>query len=131
MKKKIRILVDLSATILHHGHINLLKKAAKYGLVIVGLTTDKEIKKNKGYNPELNYHQRKNILLSIKYVDKVISSPWKITNEYLKKNKINLIIRGSDYINETFDIKVKIFPRTKGISSSLLRKKSSLIFNRQ
>ena len=45
MKK--RVLVDLSASILHHGHIRLLKKASKLGQVIVGLTTDNEIKKKK------------------------------------------------------------------------------------
>ena len=39
------ILVDMSATLLHHGHIRLLKKASKFGKVIVALTTDKEIKK--------------------------------------------------------------------------------------
>ena len=45
MKKK--ILVDISATIIHHGHIRLLKKAHKLGNVIVALTTDKEILKKK------------------------------------------------------------------------------------
>ena len=57
MKKK--ILVDLSATILHHGHIRLLKKASKFGDVIVALTSDKEILFKKGYLPELNFKQRK------------------------------------------------------------------------
>ena len=38
MKKN--VLVDLSATLLHHGHIRLLKKASKYGNVIVALTSD-------------------------------------------------------------------------------------------
>ena len=42
-----RILVDMSAVLIHHGHIRLLKKAKKYGEVIVALTTDKEIKKEK------------------------------------------------------------------------------------
>ena len=58
MKKK-RILVDMSATIIHHGHIRLLKKASKYGKVIVALTRDIEVKKNKGYYPELNFKSRK------------------------------------------------------------------------
>ena len=41
--KKRKILVDMSATIIHNGHIRLLKKASKLGKVIVGLTKDKEI----------------------------------------------------------------------------------------
>ena len=81
MKKK--ILVDLSCSILHHGHIRLLKKASKFGEVIVALTTDREIKKNKGHFPELKYDFRKEILYSIKFVKKVIPSKWKITNTFL------------------------------------------------
>lgn len=42
-----RILVDMSATIIHHGHINILEKASKLGDVIIALTTDKEILKKK------------------------------------------------------------------------------------
>ena len=45
-KSNKRILVDMSATLIHHGHINLLKKASKFGRVIVSLTSDQEIKKN-------------------------------------------------------------------------------------
>ena len=71
-----RILVDMSATILHHGHIRLLKKASKLGVVVVALTRDKDIKYSKGYVHELNYNQRKEILCSIRYVDEVIPSPW-------------------------------------------------------
>ena len=59
MKK--RIMVDMSATIIHHGHIRLLKKASRYGDVIVGLTTDKEIFNKKGYKPELSFEHRKEI----------------------------------------------------------------------
>ena len=40
-----KILVDMSATIIHHGHIRLLKKASIRGKVIVALTKDNEIKK--------------------------------------------------------------------------------------
>ena len=43
--KNVRIMVDMSATIIHHGHIKLLKKASKLGIVVVGLTTDDEIKR--------------------------------------------------------------------------------------
>ena len=57
-KKKI-ILIDMSATLIHHGHIRLLKKASELGDVIVALTTDEEIKKHKGYTPELNFTNRK------------------------------------------------------------------------
>ena len=41
MKKK--IYTAFSVDILHEGHINILKSAAKYGEVIVGLLTDSAI----------------------------------------------------------------------------------------
>ena len=50
-----KILVDMSAVIIHTGHIRLINKAKKYGKVYIALTTDKEIKRTKKINPELNY----------------------------------------------------------------------------
>ena len=61
MKKK-NILVDMSATILHYGHIRILKKASQLGNVIVGLTKDSEIKKYKGFKP---YGYSKNELVEL------------------------------------------------------------------
>ena len=123
MKKK-RILVDMSATIIHHGHIRLLKKASRYGKVIVALTRDIEVKKNKGYYPELNFKSRKEILSSIKYVDRVIPSNFLVNEKFLKKNKIDILIHGTD---SPHGIKNKnkliILPRTRGISSSKIRKR--------
>jgi len=123
MSLKKRVFVDMSATLIHHGHIRLLKKSKKYGKVIVGLSTDKEIVKYKGFKPELNYAQRKEILSSIKYVDEIVPSKWKITDNFLKKNQIDVIIRGTDHKKDQFKIKKIIFQRTKGISSKLIRKK--------
>ena len=121
MKK--RILVDMSATLIHHGHIRLLKKASKFGEVIVALTKDHQIKKYKGYYPEIKYIHRREILESIKYVKKVIPSNFFLNDKYLKKNKVDFLIHGSDNKNSIKYSKLKIFKRTKGISSSILRKK--------
>ena len=71
-----RILVDMSCTLLHHGHIRLLRKAADLGEVVVALTTDDEILMKKGYTPELSFEERKEILLAIRYVTDVIPSKW-------------------------------------------------------
>ena len=125
MKKK--IMVDMSATIIHHGHIRLIKKAKKYGDLIIGLTTDKQIKKFKGYLPELNYKFRKEILNEIKGVDKVVPSNWLITQKFLDKHKIDILISGEDYKNRKFKTKTINFNRTKFISSSMLRKRSARI----
>ena len=119
-----RVCVDMSATLIHHGHIRLLKKASTLGnYLIVALSTDKEIEKTKGYKPELNFNQRKEIIESIKYVDEVIESPWKLKNDYLEKHNIDILVHGDDNSNEIPKEKLAIFPRTEGISSSELRKK--------
>ena len=125
MKKK--IMVDMSSTLIHHGHIRLLKKSSKFGKVIVGLSKDREIKKFKGYYPELNYKERKEIVSSIKYVDQVIPSNFFISDRFLKNNKIDIIIRGKDHKNDKFSIKKIIYPRTRGISSSNIRVRASKI----
>lgn len=127
-KTKKRILVDMSVTILHYGHIRLLKKAAAYGKVIVGLSSDKDIKKFKGYIPELNYAQRKEIVSSIKYVKEVVKVNYHISKKDLRKYKIDLLIHGNDLKNIIDKKKIKILKRTKNISSSELRKKSYLIY---
>ena len=128
MKKN--ILVDLSATIIHHGHIRLLKKASKLGRVIVALTSDAQVKKHKGYMPELNFSQRKEILKSIIYVNKIIKSNWMIDEKFLEKHKIDFVVHGNDNSNKIKKEKMIIFKRTKGISSSLIRKRSIQILKK-
>ena len=126
ISKKKNILVDMSASIIHHGHIRLLKKASKYGKVIVGLTSDKDLKKFKKINPEVKYANRVEILNAIKYVDKVVRSNYIINEKFLIKNGINLVINGSDYKTRKFKIKSIYFERTKNISSSIIRKRAAL-----
>tara|TARA_B100000519_G_C14242044_1_gene437804 strand:- start:414 stop:1730 length:1317 start_codon:yes stop_codon:yes gene_type:complete len=116
-----RIMVDMSATIIHHGHIRLLKKAAEIGNVIVGLTSDDEIIVNKGYQPELDYEYRKEILDAIRYVDEVVPVPWKLDESILEKYDIDFLVHGNDNVNQISENKLKIFPRTEFISSSILR----------
>ncbi len=125
--KKKRIMVDMSATIIHHGHVKLLKKASKHGTVVVGLTTDEEVLAKKGYQPELDFKHRKEILEAIKYVNEVVAVPWALDDEVLEKYNIDLLVHGDDNSNNIKKEKLLIFPRTKGVCSSDIRKKSALI----
>ena len=117
----IRVMVDMCATLLHHGHIRLLKKAKEVGDVIVALATDNEIKIHKKFVPLLNYKDREEILKSIKYVDDVVPSPMIIDDIFLKKHNCKFLIHGDDNQNLVSKNKLIIFPRTKDISSSNLR----------
>lgn len=121
-QKRPRVMVDMSATLIHHGHIRLLKKASEIGDV-VALTTDDEIKRTKGYTPELNFEERKEILEAIKYVKEVVPSPWLISYEYMKEQKCDFLVHGHDNSNHIPQEKLVIFPRTEGISSSILRER--------
>jgi cytidyltransferase-like protein len=124
-----RIMVDMSATLIHHGHIRLLKKAASYGRVIVALTTDDEIENKKGYVPELNFSQRKEILCALECVSEVVPCNWQIEHEFLIKHNIDLLVHGDDNQNDLPHEKLLIFPRTEGISSTDLRKRARDIVN--
>jgi len=117
-------MVDMSATLVHYGHIRLLKKAKNFLpdkniSVVIGLTTDFEIMLRKGYQAELSFEERKELLEAIEFVDEVVPTPWKITQEVLDQYNIDILVHGDDNLNE--NINVKIFPRTEGVSSDELR----------
>lgn len=125
MEKNVRprVMVDMSATLIHHGHIRLLRKAAEIGSVVVALTTDEDVRRKKGYTPELNFEERKEILEAIKYVDEVVPSPWLIDDAFVCKHRCDLLVHGNDNSNDIPPEKLVIFPRTEGVSSSLLRER--------
>ena len=121
-----RIMVDMSATLLHHGHIRLLAKAASHGRIIVGLTTDDEIRRWKHYEPELTFDEHREILLAIRHVDEVVATPWLITEAVLDEHDIDLLVHGDDNRNEISESRLLILLRTPGISSTDLRQRSVL-----
>ena len=95
MKDKI-VYVPLAVDILHSAHINILKKAQKYGKVVVGLLTDKAISEYKKL-PLINYDERFKILSGIKFVDKIVEqSSWDYTIN-IKKYKPDFFIHGDDW----------------------------------
>ena len=121
VEQKQRILVDMSLTVLHHGHIRLLKKASKLGTVVVALTKDDEILKHKGFKSTLNYKERKEIALSIRYVDEVVQSNWLIDETFLDKYAIDFLVHGDDNTNPIPSNRLITFPRTQGIASDKFR----------
>lgn len=126
-----RILVDMSLTILHHGHIRLLRHAQQFGNVIVALTTDDEVESKKGYVPELDFDSRKEILESIRYVTEVIPSPWLITEDFLDQHDIDFLVHGDDNRNPISPDRLIIFPRLPNISSSIIRQRANVNLHHQ
>lgn len=116
-----RIMVDMSATLIHHGHVRLLKAAKAMGRVIVALTTDEEVRLKKGYEPELSFEQRKEVLEALRYVDEVVPCKWLLDDAFLDQHRIDFLVHGHDNSNDVRPERLKLLPRTAGISSSLLR----------
>jgi phosphoenolpyruvate phosphomutase / 2-hydroxyethylphosphonate cytidylyltransferase len=66
-----RVYIGMSADLVHPGHMNILKEAAKLGSVTVGLLTDAAIASYKRL-PHMNYENRKLVIENIKGVKKGI-----------------------------------------------------------
>ena len=66
------VYVGMSADLVHPGHLNIIKEAAKLGQVTVGLLTDQAIASYKRV-PFMEFEQRKQVIESIKGVAKVVT----------------------------------------------------------
>ncbi|WP_044339937.1 glycerol-3-phosphate cytidylyltransferase [Rossellomorea aquimaris] len=114
--------------LLHPGHINILKNAKDLGdYLIVGLSTD-EFNDLKGKKSFYTFDQRRQILESIKYVDKVIPEcDWEQKIEDIITYNIDTFVMGSDWVGKFDDLdkwcNVKYFNRTPGISTTIIKKK--------
>ena len=136
LKKRKRLLVDMSVTLLHHGHIRLLKRARQAAdergaIVVVGLTSDEEVLRAKGYNPELRFAERREILLACRYVDEVVETPWLLTEEILARLGADYLFHGEDNSNPVQKEHLIVVPRTKEISSTQLHIRSAEVLHNQ
>ena len=128
--------VGMSVDLIHHGHINIITEAAKYGEVTVGLLTDKAIASYKRL-PYLDFEHRKRIIESIKGVSQVIPQEELSYVSNLMKIKPDYVVHGDDWKtgiqkdarNEVIECLKKWggelieVPYTKGISSTKLNEK--------
>lgn len=121
----------------HVGHLNLLKHAKELcDYLIVGISTDELVYKEKNKLPVIPFEQRCEIVEAIRYVDKVIAQTDKDKYGAWKHLKFDKMFVGSDwqdtpqwkdYEHQFKDTGVEIiyFPYTQGISSSIIREKTN------
>lgn len=128
-----KVYVGMSADIIHPGHINILKEAAKLGEVIVGLLTDEAIASYKRL-PFLTFEQRKEVIGNIKWVSRVIKQETLDYTDCLRLEKPDFVVHGDDWKSgvqsQTRTKVIKVLaewggelveiPYTKGISSTKL-----------
>ena len=128
------IYVGMSADLIHPGHINLLKKAAMHGEVIVGLLTDQAIASYKRL-PFMKYSQRKEVIENIKYVKKVVIQDSLSYKKNILSLKPDFVIHGDDWKEgvqkntraevidtlKTYGGELIEIPYTEGISSGKIK----------
>ncbi|QGX00468.1 glycerol-3-phosphate cytidylyltransferase [Streptococcus ruminicola] len=130
-----RVLTYGTFDLLHFGHIEILRRAKELGdYLVVAVSTDEfnAIKNKKAYH---NYETRKKMLEAIRYVDLVIPEKnWQQKKDDVKDYKIDTVVMGSDWEgNENFEVlkdlcEVVYLPRTKGISTTKIKKDLGLKF---
>lgn len=112
--------------LMHHGHINILKRAKALGdYLVVGLSTD-EFNAIKGKAAYHSYRDRKLVLEAIKYVDEVIpEQEWGQKVEDIQSHDIDIFVMGSDWEGKFNELSaycdVIYLPRTEGISTTKIK----------
>lgn len=135
MKRK-SVYVGMCADLLHHGHVNVIKKARELGDVTIGLLTDEAIEAYK-QGPVLPYRARRIVVENIKGVNRVVPQ-WKLDYTVnLRKYLPDFVVHGDDWregiqkpirekvvnvLDEWGGVLVEV-KYTRGVSSSLLRAK--------
>jgi glycerol-3-phosphate cytidylyltransferase len=118
--------------LLHVGHVRLLRRARAMGdRLIVGLSTD-DFNLLKGKKSFYSFIRRLEILKAIRYVTIIIpENSWEQKERDIKRYSASVLVQTTDWRGK-FDhlrslCKVIYLPRTKGISTTLI--KSAFISN--
>ena len=90
------VYVAMSADIIHPGHLNIIKEAAKLGEVTVGVLMDAAIASYKRL-PYMNYEQRAAVVAQLKGVARVIPQEQLDYIPNLKKLKPDFVVHGTDW----------------------------------
>lgn len=116
----------------HIGHLNVIRSAKEQcDYLIVGVSTDELVQREKGKTPVIPYSERAEIISALKYVDEVVPQPDKNKVKAWEKYHFNKMFVGSDWkgtpqwnkFEEQFaplGVEIVYLPHTDGISSTKL-----------
>ena len=115
--------------LLHYGHINILRRARELGdYLVVAISTDEFNWNEKGKKCYFTYEQRKAMVESIRYVDRVIpETNWEQKRTDVHDYDIDVFVMGDDWEGK-FDflkeegVEVVYLPRTPEISTTQIKK---------
>ena len=129
MNKKI-IITYGTYDMLHIGHINILTRAKAQGdYLIVGVTSEDYDRSRGKLNVSQTQEERLEAINQLEFVDKVILETHKNQKqEDIEQYNVDKFVIGDDWLGKFDYLKeftqVVYLPRTKGISSTQLRKKN-------
>ncbi|BCB59934.1 MULTISPECIES: glycerol-3-phosphate cytidylyltransferase [Halomonadaceae] len=112
--------------LLHVGHIRLLRRLKALGdTLIVGVSTD-AFNAQKGKASIYPFDERREIINSISFVDKVIpEETWDQKASDVKEYGVDILGMGDDWAGKfdtlSNDVEVVYLPRTEGISTTDIR----------
>lgn len=95
-----KVYVSLIADLLHSGHINVLKEAAKHGDVVVGLLTSSAIAELND-DAFLKYQQRLEVVQNLRMVSEVVEQNTASYKSNLLKLKPDFVVHGDDWKNNS------------------------------
>ena len=116
----------------HIGHLNIISRAREQcDYLIVGVSTDELVKKEKNKIPVIPFDERVAIVSALKYVDEVVPQPDKNKYEAWRKYHFDKMFVGSDWKGtqqwieyekqfKPLGVEIVYLPYTDGISSTLL-----------
>ena len=128
-----KVYIGMCADLIHHGHLNIIREAKKYGYVIVGLLTDSAIASYKRL-PALSYEERKIVVENIVGVGRVVPQETLDYIPNLEKYRPDFVVHGDDWkegvqkqvrqgvidkVEEWGGMVIDV-PYTKGVSSTKL-----------
>ena len=116
----------------HIGHLNVIKNAkALCDYLIVGVSTDELVQRDKCKTPVIPYNERAAIVAAIRYVDKVVPQVDKNKFGAWEKYHFNKMFVGDDWKGTSqwnefekqfapIGVEIVYLPHTDGISSTKL-----------
>lgn len=124
-----RVITYGTFDLLHYGHINLLRRAKRYGdYLIVALSTDGFNWNQKRKKCYFSFEKRKALLEAIRYVDLVIpEESWDQKVIDVREYHIDTFVMGDDWKGE-FDflkdegVDVVYLPRTPEVSTTQIKR---------
>lgn len=90
------VYIGMSADLVHPGHLNIIRKGAELGEVVVGLLTDEAIASYKRV-PFMTFEQRRQIIESIKGVARVVPQTTLDYVPNLESLKPDYVVHGDDW----------------------------------